>query len=123
MSFLNRFSKQVVDASHVRDFNLPVKRCGDCNLYTNLHDDDLHQYVNKPTRDNTILILIFSTTKTLVSDVNVCPVFSSSDHGIITFNINVKIGPLTKGLGNHTNDENEMATILINLFASVFTDK
>ena len=33
------------------------------------------------------------------------------------------IGPLAKEHGNHTNDENEMATIVNNFFASVFTDE
>ena len=33
------------------------------------------------------------------------------------------IGPLANDNGNHTNDENEMATILNNFFASVFTDE
>lgn len=33
------------------------------------------------------------------------------------------IGPLANDNGNHTNDENEMATILNNFFASIFTDE
>ena len=79
------------------DFNLPVTRWGDPlnshtgrDLYTNLLESDLHQHVNKPTRDNNILDLIFSTTQNLVNEVKIGPVFSSSDHRIITFNIQVK---------------------------------
>ena len=33
------------------------------------------------------------------------------------------ISPLTKGQKNHTNDENEIATILNNFFASIFTEE
>ena len=79
------------------DFNLPVTRWGDLlnshtgrDLYTNLLESDLHQYVNRPTRDNNILDLIFSTSENLVNEVNVGPVFSSSDHRIITFSIKLK---------------------------------
>ena len=79
------------------DFNLPVARWGDqynshtgSDLYTNLLESDLHQHVNKPTRENSILDLILTTTENLVNTVNVGPIFSTSDHRIITFNVKVK---------------------------------
>ena len=83
------------------DFNLPVARWGNtftshtgCDLYTNLLESDLFQHVDKPTRDNNILDLILSTTENLVNDVNVGPVFSTSDHRIITFSIVIKTSPV-----------------------------
>ena len=52
------------------DFNLPVMRWGDPfnfhtgrSLFTNEFECDYHQHVNKPTRDDNIFDLIFSTTK------------------------------------------------------------
>ena len=79
------------------DFNLPVKRWGDPlnshtgrDLYTNLQECDFHQCVNKPTREDNILDLIFSTTENLVNEVNVGPVFSTSDHRIITFKMKIE---------------------------------
>ena len=83
------------------DFNLPVTRWGDtyaCHtgreLYTNLLESDLFQLVNKPTRGDNILDLVLSTTENLVNNVNVGPVFSTSDHRIITYNIVTKVTPL-----------------------------
>ncbi|ORD93263.1 RTJK, partial [Enterospora canceri] len=79
------------------DFNLPVARWGNPlrshtghDLYTNLLESELHQHVHEPTRDLNTLDLILSTSKDLVSNVNVGPVFSSSDHRIITFNLRMK---------------------------------
>ena len=79
------------------DFNLPVTRWGDPynshtgrDLYTNLLESDLHQLVKKPTRENNILDLILATTENLVNEVNVGPIFSSSDHRIVTFNIKLE---------------------------------
>ena len=76
------------------DFNLPVKRWGDNfnshtgrNLYTNLLESDFHQCVNEPTRGSNILDLILSTTENLVNEVNIGPMFSTSDHRSITFKI------------------------------------
>ena len=60
------------------------------DLYTNLLESELHQHVHEPTRDCNTLDLILSTSKDLVSNVNVGPVFSSSDHQIITFNLKMK---------------------------------
>ena len=78
------------------DFNLPVARWGDpysCHtggdLYTNLLESDLHQHVNEPTRENNILDLILTTSENLVNKVNVGPIFSTSDHRTITFDIKV----------------------------------
>ena len=93
----------MIETSHrcetviVGDFNLPVKRWGDplnchtgSDLYTNLQESDFYQCVNKPTRETNILDLIFTTTEDLVNEVNVGPVFSTSDHRIITFKMRIE---------------------------------
>ena len=56
----------------VGDFNLPVTRWGDPfyshtgrDLHTNLLESDLHQHVNKPMQDSSILDLIFQRQKNL----------------------------------------------------------
>ena len=79
------------------DFNLPVTRWRNPlryhtghDLYTNLLESELHQHVHEPTLDLNTLDLILSTSKDLVSNVNVGPVFSSSDHRIITFSLKMK---------------------------------
>ena len=76
------------------DFNLPVKKWGDHfnshtgrDLYTNLLESDFHQCVKEPTRESNILDLILSTEENLVNELNVGPIFSTSDHRIITFKI------------------------------------
>ena len=79
------------------DFNLPVSKWGDPlnshtgrDLYTNLQECDFYQCVNKPTRENNILDLIFTTTENLISEVNIGPVFSGSDHRLITFRMKIE---------------------------------
>ena len=52
---------------------------------------DFNQHVNKPTRGDNILDLVFSTNDGLVSNVNTGPEFSTSDHKIIFFNINLEV--------------------------------
>ena len=79
------------------DFNLPVKCWGDSlnshtgnNLYNCLLESALEQHVHQPTRETHILDIILSTNENLISNVNVGPVFSSSDHRIITFNVKIE---------------------------------
>lgn len=80
------------------DFNLPVNSWGNpisshsgLDLYDNLLESALSQHVNKPTRDDNILDLIFSTNETLIGNVIVGPEFSTSDHKIVRFNIDLKV--------------------------------
>ena len=80
------------------DFNLPVSTWGDplsCHsgheFYNNLLESALTQHVHKPTRGENALDLIFSTNDNLVSDVNIGPEFSTSDHRIVSFSINFEI--------------------------------
>ena len=80
------------------DFNLPVSTWGDTlschsghDLYNKLLESALSQHVHKPTRGDNTLDLIFSTNDNLVSNVNIGPEFSTSDHRIVSFNINFEI--------------------------------
>ena len=78
------------------DFNLPVHKWGQPlnshsghDLYKNLQESALYQHVEHPTRGDNILDIILTTDESLVSNVNVGTEFSTSDHRVITFNIQV----------------------------------
>ena len=85
----------IYDAIILGDFNLPVTQWGKQltshhghQLYINLQESSLAQFVNYPTRENHILDLVFATKDELVKDLNVGSEFSGSDHREITFTIN-----------------------------------
>ena len=95
---------QIIETSNASDcvifgdFNLPVSTWGNplrCHsghdLYNNLLESALNQHVHKPTRGDNALDLIFSTNDNLVSNVNIGPEFSTSDHRIVSFDINFEI--------------------------------
>ena len=69
----------------------PISSHSGLDLYDNLLESALSQHVNKPTRDDNILDLIFSTNETLIGNVIVGPEFSTSDHKIVRFNIDLKV--------------------------------
>ena len=76
------------------DFNLPVAKWGESlsshtglDLYTNLLESSLYQYVDSPTRGENILDLVMATSENTVHNVLVGNEFSNSDHRIVTFNI------------------------------------
>ena len=80
------------------DFNLSVPSWGNPisshsghNLYNSFLESDLSQFVKTPTRGSNILDLVFSTNEALVNNISVGPEFSTSDHKIVKFNINLKI--------------------------------
>jgi hypothetical protein len=83
------------DAVIFGDFNLSISRWGEPNnlhnghdLYTNLQESSLTQFVQSPTRNNNILDLVLATKDDLIDNLIVGDVFSNSDHRIITFTIN-----------------------------------
>ena len=49
----------------------------------------LTQFVNQPTHNNNILNLVLCSSSSLVSDINVLPPISTSDHDVILFISNV----------------------------------
>ena len=80
------------------EFNLPVHNWGQPlnshsghDLHKNLQESALYQHVEHPTRGENILDIILTTDESLVSNVNVGTEFSTSDHRVITFNIQVKL--------------------------------
>ncbi|XP_045128934.1 uncharacterized protein LOC123514804 [Portunus trituberculatus] len=80
------------------DFNLPVNSWGSPlnsrsgqDLYNSLLDCSLKQHVQQPTRGDNILDLVLSTNDDLISNVNIGPEFSNSDHKIVSFNINLQV--------------------------------
>ena len=63
------------------------------DLYNNLLESVLSQHVNKFTRGDNILDLVFPANDSLVSNVNTGPEFGTSDHKIVLFheNVNLKV--------------------------------
>ena len=61
------------------------------DLYNNSLESPSSQYVNNLIRGDNILNLIFSPNNSLVSNVNTDPEFGSSDHKIVSFDINLEI--------------------------------
>jgi len=46
-------------------------------------------FVNQPMHSNTILDLVLCSSSSFVSDINVLPPISTSDHDVILFELNV----------------------------------
>ena len=97
----------VHDAIIIGDFNLPVKHWGQQltshhghDLYSNLKESSLTQFVKHPTRDKHILDLVLATKDELVKDLNVGEKFGNSDHKEITFTINFSTNNL-----NHSKEK------------------
>ena len=93
----------VHDAIILGDLNLPVKQWGQQltshhghDLYSNLKESSLTQFVKYPTRENHILDLVLATKDELVVDLNVGEKFSNSDHHAITFVINFSTNNLNQ---------------------------
>ena len=61
------------------------------DLYNNLLESGLSQHVNKSTRVDNILDLMFSIYDGLVSNVNTGPKLSTIDHNFSSFNINLEV--------------------------------
>ena len=83
------------DSIIIGDFNLPVTEWGEPltfhhghDLYNNLKESALTQFVRNPTRGTHILDLVFTTNEELVKNLNVGEELGNSDHRAITFNIN-----------------------------------
>ena len=82
------------DAVIMGDFNLPTEKWGKPltshhghDLYNNIKESSLTQFVEKPTRGNHVLDLVLATKENLIENLNVGEVFSNSDHRGITFHI------------------------------------
>ena len=87
-----------IDSVFIGDFNLPVTLWGNPltshmghELYNSLLESALNQHVSEPTRGENILDLNFSTNDALISNVNIGPEFSTSDHKLVTFDINLEV--------------------------------
>ena len=85
------------------DFNLPTAKWGTPltshhghDLYSNLKESSLTQFVQSPTRNNHVLDLVFGTNDELVEKLQVGEEFSNSDHRAITFSINLMVKDTNK---------------------------
>ena len=84
------------DSGNILSANSTTIICGDFNIPSNkklngfldvMIENGFTQYVNSPTRGDNILDLVFVNDDFAVTDVNVIPPFSTSDHNSISFNI------------------------------------
>jgi len=82
------------------DFNLKgyesiAEETNECRLYRQIFEEELfmHQFVKEPTRHCSILDLVFSDNRDLVSDISVCEGLGTSDHNKVKFNISSGIRP------------------------------
>jgi len=98
LSIVSELCSSVSQFILLGDFNLPdidwlhyltsQEKCHDM-FVDFINDLGLHQFVCEPTRNNNILDLVLSNNHALISDVNIqCP-FSTSDHNIVQFSINI----------------------------------
>ena len=78
----------------------------------------MHQFVTEPTRQNSILDLIFSDERQLVRDIKIREGLGNSDHNMIQFNISTDCRPKDNLLlvpnfnkANFGNIRNELAEI------------
>ena len=67
----------------------------ECKIYKQLFEEELcmHQLVTEPTRQNSILDLVFSDNRGLVRELAVSEGLGSSDHNMITFYITSEARP------------------------------
>ena len=83
------------------DFNLrgyEDREGGDkheCQPFRKVFEEELfmHQYVNEPTRQRSILDLVFADNNELVNELTVCEGLGNSDHNMIQFCITSDVGP------------------------------
>lgn len=91
MSDLAANVKHVIIAG---DFNIPecyptnnAKSAGASALHELVYHHDLTQHVAQPTRGCNIPDFLFSSSKTISENLNVCSHIGASDHNSITFDI------------------------------------
>uniref|UniRef100_A0A914MRT6 Endonuclease/exonuclease/phosphatase domain-containing protein n=1 Tax=Meloidogyne incognita TaxID=6306 RepID=A0A914MRT6_MELIC len=80
------------------DFNIPKINWD--SMYTNnelgqllidfCSQNEIHQHIKENTRDASILDLVFTKPKNLIENYNISAPFSTSDHNMISFILNVK---------------------------------
>ena len=96
VEFLNFF-----ELSNVLSCDASIIVCGDFNIPSNrklskfldiMIERGFNQYVDVPTRDNSILDLVFVNDDFAISGVNVGPPFSTSDHNSIISTLFFPIG-------------------------------
>ena len=82
------------------DFNLKgyegaTRETNECMLYRKLFEEELfaHQFVTEPTREHSILDLIFSDNKELVKGIAISEGLGNSDHNMISFEISSDTKP------------------------------
>ena len=84
------------DSGSILPANSTTIICGDFNIPSNnklngfldvMTENGFTQYVDSPTRGDNVLDLVFVNDDFAVTDVNVIPPFSTSDHNSVSFNL------------------------------------
>ena len=101
----NKLYEQILDICNHNDviifgdFNLPVTVWGGTlnshsghELYSNILESSLYQHIYEPTRGENILDIVLSTNDNQISNVDIGPKFSTSDHRNVLFSIECNIG-------------------------------
>ncbi len=110
--FLDLGLSNKVSCLVVGDFNLPSINWSDVDSSVTVPALDsfshqfwsytvlagLQQFVQQPTRKENILDLVFSSDESLISDVEILPPFSTSDHSSVSVSLNL---PFEAGMAKH----------------------
>ena len=110
--FLSRSLSDVNEFILLGDFNYPginwldfTSTSHDENLFLNfVNENHLYQKVTTPTRGENLLDLCLCTTEDMISDLEVCETFSTSDHCYFTCKVSLmKYFSLDKVVRNYAN--------------------
>lgn len=74
---------------NLKDFERPEEGSPSCRIFRQCLEEDLfmYQFVDRPTRKEALLDLVFSDVADLVQDLEVGETLGSSDHNIVRFKI------------------------------------
>ena len=80
---------------NLRGYERTQEDTNDCRLFRQVFEEELfmHQFVAEATRRHSILDLIFSDNRDLVSDIRICEGLGNSDHNMIKFNVSSETRP------------------------------
>ena len=77
---------------NLREYEETVADTNECKIFRQLFEElFVHQFVNEPTRLNSILDLILSDKRQLVRDIKISEALGNSDHNMIQFNISTDL--------------------------------
>ena len=80
---------------NLKNYEVRERETIECVMYRQLFEEELfmHQFVTEPTRDHSILDLVFSDNNELIKEVTIAEGLGSSDHNAVKFNISSEVKP------------------------------